>query len=324
MKTGQTILGLLAVALTLPVGAVELPGPVVDTAWLAKHQQQVLILDVREDLKSFNAKPIFSKDKKSGKIKLVKVAGHIPGAVLVNYKQLRADRMEGGQKVQKMIVGKAAFEKVMQASGANNDSRIVIVSQGEGDLDMTMATRFYWQLKYYGHDRMAILDGGMGQWLTDKRPISVSASKVTPGSWKATAERKEIFASSDEVAAAAKQGIQLVDTRPLSLYLGTWYKKSYVYAAGHIPGAKSFPNELLTQHGTPATFHNKDEYQQLMQGLGIKTDQPAMTYCNSGHLASGSWFVLSEILGNKNVKLYDGSMHQWTQEKRPVVKFKME
>ena len=324
MNIRQTALAVVALLPVTLVNAVELPGPVVTTDWLAKNQKQVLILDVREDLKSFTAKPVFVKDKKSGKIKLARVGGHIEGAVLVNYKQLRADRMEDGQKVQKMLVDKTAFEKVMQASGASNDSNIVIVSQGENDGDMTMATRFYWQLKYYGHDQMAILDGGMGQWLTDKRPVSTTPSKINTGNWQAKAERKEIFASSADVAAASQSGQQLVDTRSLSLYLGTWYKKSYVHAAGHIPGAKVFPNELLTQPSAPATFHSKEEYQQLLQTLGIKPDQASVTYCNSGHLASGSWFVMSEILGNKNVKLYDGSMHQWTQEKRPVVRLKME
>ena len=58
--------------------------------------------------------------------------------------------------------------------------------------------------------------------------------------------------------------------------------------------------------------------------MGVKTDAKTITYCNSGHLASGGWFMMHELMGNKNVKLYDGSMHEWTLEKHPVTAMKME
>ena len=301
----------------------SLPGPLVETDWLAKNQKNVLVLEIRADVKSFTAKPVFAKDKKTGKDKLKKVAGHIPGSVLVNYKDLRKDKTIDGRKVQKMLVDKADFEKVMQSAGANKDSAIVIVSKGENNLDLTMATRFYWQMKYYGHDNMAILNGGMAQWIMDGRKVSSQGGKAKQGNWVATAERNEILATSKDVEATVKAKGQLVDTRPISLYLGTWRKKSYVYDDGHIPGAKPYPNELLSSN-MPAKFLTKSDSKSLFEQMGITTDKNSITYCNSGHLATGSWFVLSEILGNKNVKMYDGSMHQWTLEKHDVTKMKME
>lgn len=305
--------------------AVTLPGPLVETDWLAMNMKNVTILDVRKDVKSFTSKPVFKKDKKTGKLKLVKVGGHIPGAALVNYKKLRDKQKIGKNVVTRMLVGKDVFSSLMQEAGVNKDSVIVIISKGENDGDVTGATRLYWQLKYYGHDNMAILNGGMGQWLKDKRKISITAEKVKKGNWVATAERKEILATSEDVAAAVEsKNAQLMDTRPLSLYMGTWRKKSYVYADGHIPGAKSFPNELLTQPKAPAKFVATRELKSMAESLGFDTSKQTITYCNSGHLATGSWFVMSELLGNKNTKMYDGSMHQWTLEKRPTVKMKME
>ncbi|MDH3900241.1 MAG: rhodanese-like domain-containing protein [Gammaproteobacteria bacterium] len=115
----------------------------------------------------------------------------------------------------------------------------------------------------------------------------------------------------------------LVDTRAISQYLGT-RKKSYVYDKGHIPGARSFPNELMNSAGMPARFLPADELRQLMQAMNIDTDADTITYCNSGHLASGGWFIMSELLGNKNVSVYDGSMHEWTLNKLPVHRFDME
>lgn len=303
--------------------AFNLPGPLVETDWLAKNQNNVVIIEVRKDVKSFTKKPVFKKDKKTKKLKLKKIAGHIPGSILVNYKNLRGKKKIDGRTVKKMLVGKAAFEKVMQDAGVNKDSAVVIVSKGKDNKDLTIATRFYWQMKYYGHDNMAILNGGMAQWLIDKRKISSKASKAKKGNWKSTAERNEILATSKDVEAALKAKTQLVDTRQISLYLGTWRKKSYVYDNGHIPGAKPFPNELLSST-MPAKFLKVSDSKLLFQQMGITTDKQAITYCNSGHLATGSWFVLSELMGNKNVKMYDGSMHQWTLEKHNVTKMKME
>lgn len=303
--------------------AFDLPGPLVETDWLAKNQANVVVLEIRQDVKSFTKEAVYKKDKKSGKENLNKMGGHIPGSILVNYKNLRSERKIDGRTVKKMIVDKVAFEKVMQDAGVNKDSAIVIVSKGENNMDLTMATRFYWQMKYYGHDNMAVLNGGMAQWLLDKRKSSIEPGTVIKGNWLVSAERKEILASSKDVDAAVSAKEQLVDTRPLSLYLGTWRKKSYVYNNGHIPGAKTYPNELLSSN-MPAKFLNVSDSKSLFQQMGIDDNKKSITYCNSGHLATGSWFVLSELMGNKNVKVYDGSMHQWTLEEHPVVSMKME
>ena len=310
--------------LTVAVSAATLPGPLVETDWLAKNTKNVVILDVRADLKSFTGKPVWKTDKKTKKKKLAKIGGHISGASLVNYSKLRAKKKIGGNIVVKMLPGKSVFEKFMQSVGVNKDSTIVIVSKGQGNGDMTMATRLYWQLKYYGHDNMAILNGGMGQWLTDGRKVASGASKVKKGNWQATAERKEILATSEDVAAAVDAKGQLMDTRSLSLYMGTWRKKSYVFGDGHIPGAKSFPNELLTKPSAPAKFVATNKLKSMAEQMGFDTKAKTITYCNSGHLATGSWFMMSELLGNKQTKMYDGSMHQWTLEKRPTVTMKME
>ncbi len=184
------------------------------------------------------------------------------------------------------------------------------------NLDMTMATRLYWQLKYYGHDRVAILNGGMAAWLNGDYEATTNSAEVEPGDWQAGTVNKAIYADSNEVATAVNQGnVQLIDNRPLSQYIGL-HKKSYVHAKGHIPGALSYPNELFTEASAPAMFIDKDTVTLLMKKLGVDPGKPSITYCNSGHLASGGWFILYEIMGNKNVKLYDGSMHQWTLEKR--------
>jgi thiosulfate/3-mercaptopyruvate sulfurtransferase len=321
----RILLGLVVFAVSSAAQAIQVPGPLVDTAWLAKHQKNVLILDVRENPKTFTSRPVIKVDKKTRKMTIVSVGGHIPGSVLVDYKKIRAKKKVDGVQLQKMLPGKQAMESLMQSLGVNQNSAIVIVSRGMNNLDMTGATRMYWQMKYYGQDNMAILNGGVAQWLMDGHKVSLVKTSPKKGNWKATAERNDLLATSEDVARAMKDGsVQLVDNRPISQYLGAVYKKSYVYAPGHIPTAKSFPNELFTAPKAPAKFNSKSELTTLSKAMGIDPNKASINYCNSGHLATGGWFYLHEVMGNKNVKMYDGSMHEWTKEKRPVVTMKME
>jgi thiosulfate/3-mercaptopyruvate sulfurtransferase len=324
MKRYTLALSVLFLLLGRSAFAVELPGPLVDTAWLAKHHKQVVVLDVRADVKSFTEAPVYATDKKTGKKVLAKVSGHIPGSVLVDYKNVRTKRKVGNLEVDYLIPEKSIFEKLMQDAGVNRDSTVVIATKGVNNLDMTMATRVYWQLKYFGDDKIAILNGGLNEWIKDGHEVSTAPSSAKPGNWVATAEHKELLASSDDVAKAVKdKQVQLVDNRPLSQYLGV-AKQPYVYEYGHIPGAKPYPNELFVAAGGPAKFLPTPQLKDLAKQMGVKTDAKTITYCNSGHLASGGWFMMHELMGNKNVKLYDGSMHEWTLEKHPVTAMKME
>lgn len=302
----------------------ELPKPLVETDWLAENLEHVSIIDVRSISKSFTADPVFEKNKKSGKLKLVSVGGHILGAQFVLYKHVRGDQKINGAEVKYMLPGKAAFERLMQNAGIHRQSNIVVVTNAENEFDLTMASRMYWQIKYYGHEEVSILNGGTAQWLVDGRDVVTTSEKTIKGDWLVRAENTKLLASSEEVLAAIdNDSIQIVDVRPLGQYLGT-YKSSKVKEKGHIPSAKLYPVDLLTTRNVPVKFSSKSELIQLTKALSVDLYGNTITYCNSGHMASGGWFVFHEILGMNNTKLYDGSMHQWATEKRPVVKMKLE
>lgn len=304
--------------------SITLPGPLVDTDWLGQHLDDVKILDVRQDIESFTRKAVLVRKRFTGALRLRRSGAHIPGSVLVDFLNIRTSREIADRNVRYMLPDKSEFEALMRDWGINKDDAIIITSPGGGNGDVTMATRLYWQIKYFGHDRVAILDGGVAQWLLEEKPASIQATKPEKGNWLATDARDSIFASSDDVVNAIQNNTaQLVDTRSLGFYLGS-IKQSYVRKKGHIPGAKIFPNELLTDAGVGAYFTDAEDIQKMAAELNINTSKDIITYCNSGQLASASWFVFSELLGNKNVKLYDGSMHQWSIEKRPVKTMKME
>jgi len=303
----------------------NVPGPLVDTNWLAKNKAEVVIIDVRKDKKSFTAKA-----KKGNKIagmqgcgakkgSGIKVAGHIPDSILLDWGKVRTKRTVDGFKLIKLVPTKSEMEALMQSHGVNKDSAVVITSKGASSKDMTFATRLYWQMKYWGHDNVAILNGGTASWSNAGNPISRDKSKPGKGNWVAGEPHDEIRATSEEMQSAIDTDTQIIDGRAEDYYLGTTYKKKYVYAAGHIPKAKLFQHSLLVKGEKAAEFLPADKLAKIMTVKGIDTNIPTVTYCDSGHLSSGHWFIMHELLGNKNVQLYDGSMHEWTKRKNKVI-----
>lgn len=304
----------------LAAHAAGLPGPIVDTNWLAANLDKVQVVDVRGNVKSFTAKPEFETDAKTGKKTLTEVGGHIAGARLIDMKNMRTDRKYGDLTVKYMIPEKTGFEKAIQAAGVDAGKPIVLVPVGTDVTDVDDALRVYWQFKVYGEDDIAVLDGGMASWLIENRAHSSDAAPAKTGNWTAKADRTaQYFAGSEDVAKAiADKSATLVDARDAKQYHGL-SKRDYVGAYGHLEGAKLFSPELLTKTaGGAVKFMSPNTYKALLTAQGIDPAAPSISYCNSGHLSSGPWFLMSEVLGNKSAKLYDGSLHQWTLEKRTL------
>ena len=320
MKKIQWIFALALTSLISMTHAVSLPGPVVSAEWLASNQSEVQILEVRGDVASYVRTPEFEVDKKTGKKMLVEVGGHIADSTLLDFKKVRVDRMIDGKKIKYLIPEKADFEKIIQAVGINSDKPIILVPVGVDISDVDEALRAYWQFKVYGEDNIAVLDGGMAGWLVEGRDYVVTPSAKTGGNWTAKAERKDLIANSEQVASASKGGkVSLIDARQPAQFFGL-SKRDYVGAYGHIAGAKELAPELLSKTAKGALyFWDKNTYNALLLANGINPKSPAISYCNSGHLAAGGWFVMSELVGNKSTKLYDGSLYLWTLEGRPLV-----
>jgi len=320
MRKIQWVLAFALTSLVTLVQAITLPGPVVSADWLSNNLSDVQVIEVRTDLASYLKNPEFDTDKKTGKKFLVEVGGHITNSILLDFKKVRVERLVDGKKIKFLIPEKADFEKLVQSLGVNTDKPIVLVPIGQDMSDVDEALRTYWTFKVYGEDQIAVLDGGIAGWLGEGREFTTTSVQKTVGNWVAKGVRNELIASSNEVATASKSGKpQLLDARQPAQYLGL-AKRPDVLTYGHIAGGKELAPELLAKPVNGALyFWKKNTYEGLMAANGLSTKLPTISYCNTGHLAAGGWFVMSELVGNKSTKLYDGSLYLWTLEGRPLV-----
>lgn len=297
--------------------ALQLSGPLMETQWLSEklNDPGIVILDVRSDPANFDKQP----DPKAKPEPNAPLIGHIPSARVLDWKKVREDREIGGVKLEGMVPLKANFEKTMQSLGVNSDSAVVVVSNFADSANMAQATRLYWTLKYFGHDNVSILNGGTQKWAAEKRPLVFDKPELPAGNFTAHAERTGISATAAEVEQAMKSGVQLVDARTAEYYVGQM-KVPYVYAKGHIPGSHMMAHVEFLDEKTKA-FKSASELRKLAVEVGLDPSKPSISYCNSGHLGSSAWFVASELLGNKDARLFDGSMHEWTKDaSRPVTR----
>jgi thiosulfate/3-mercaptopyruvate sulfurtransferase len=291
--------------------ALQVPGPLVETGWLAENQGEVVILDVREDATSYLGAPADTGKKPDIK----KLTGHIPGAVSVPWKKVVAKADEQGTQLKAMLPSAEAFNTLIQRSGVNKDSAVVIAGRGVNSKDQAHATRLYFTLKYFGHDNVALLNGGTAQWAEEGRPLAHTPESPTMGDFVAGQPREHLLAATADVTRAmSTRDVQLIDCRTEDFYLGLSHKQGFVSPddKGHLTGAKTLPFVLLSDNTGPSKLYSPEEIRDVAKLKGIDLQAPTIAYCNTGVTASLGWFALHELLGNTNTRLYDGSMHAWS------------
>ena len=305
------VLGMSFALAAFGAAAIQVPGPLVDTGWVAEHQADLVVLDVREDARGYLGTPPGPDQKPDIK----NLTGHIPGAVSVPWKQVVTKGAEDGVSLKAMLPSAEAFEALMRSSGVRQGDGVVIAGLGATAKDQAHATRLYFTLKYFAHDNVALLDGGTVQWAIEGRPLAYTAESAAPGDFQVTETRDQMLASTQDVEdAIASGGDQLVDCRTEDFFLGLTKKGGFVSPEhkGHLPGAKQLPLVLVSDNSGPARLYSVQELRDVAAVKGVDLDAPTIAYCNTGVAASLSWFALHEILGNTDTRLYDGSMHAWS------------
>jgi thiosulfate/3-mercaptopyruvate sulfurtransferase len=275
--------------------------PLVDAAWLKSKlgNESLVVIDVRDAEKN---KPDPYK------------AGHVPGAVNAPYSTVGWRAKVNG--VPGMLPPVEQIEATIAGLGVDNDSHVVIVSAGTDSSEFGAATRVYWTFKVLGHDAVSILDGGWRAWQTAGGEVTDAAVAPEKSDFKAKL-RSEMLVGVADVEKALADGTALVDGRPAAQFKGE-AKSPVVRAAGTIPGAVNIENGKFYD-APKASFVSRDTVASLAKGAGLDENEEAIAFCNTGHWASIAWFGLSEVQGNKNVKMYDGSMAEWAADPaRPV------
>ncbi len=232
-------------------------------------------------------------------------SGHIPGAVKLDWVSDLQDA------VVRDYVGKEGFAELCAERGISNDSTVVFY----GDKNNWWGCYAFWVFKLFGHEMCMVMNGGRKKWEAEKRPMTREVPKYPRGTYKAKDPDLSIRAFRDEVMAHMKGRKPLVDVRSPGEYSGELlhmpeYPQEGALRGGHIPGAVSVPwSRAVAEDGT---FKSREDLEKLyLQEQRLKPTDSVIAYCRIGERSSHTWFVLTYLLGFKNVKNYDGSWTEW-------------
>jgi thiosulfate/3-mercaptopyruvate sulfurtransferase len=271
--------------------------PLVSVSWLKAHlAKNLIVLDTRLSIDG-NAAAAFA-------------TGHIPGAVYTDYD--RAGWRTTRRGLPLMLPSIAQLETLIGELGIDEGSRVVVVPEGVDATDFGSAARVYWTLKVSGIKDVSILDGGFAAWCAvPDNPVDIGMTHASPTIFVATIDKK-LLAELDEVETIERMGgATLVDARPVSFFLGN-EKVPVVKGYGHIPHSLNLDSTAFYDNKT----NRLKPIAELAKIASRLPEGPIVTYCNSGHWSATEWFVLSEVLHRTDVKLYYGSMIEWTSDPR--------
>jgi thiosulfate/3-mercaptopyruvate sulfurtransferase len=278
---------------------VHLEDSLVTTDWLQHHlgTEGLSVIDIRGYV---NSRDIGGGKQVADYVPATNeyLAAHIPGSVFVDW---TLDIIDPNDPVKTQIAPPERFQRAMEERGIGDDSAVVIVDHASGHF----ATRMWWALRYYGHDNVAILDGGFNKWQREGRPTTDTVPTPSPAEFTPML-RPEIRATWEDVAAqiGAPEAL-IVDARDSDQYSGRVWRGS---RKGHIPSAINLSSKsLFTPDGT---WKSDDELAEVVADAGVTPERKTVAYCNGGVTATAVLFALHR-LGNDNFANYDGSWNEW-------------
>jgi len=231
--------------------------------------------------------------------------GHIPGAALFDW------RKDMNDPLSRDILSKQQLEDLLSRTGANANTTVVLY----GDFNNWFAAFAFWILKYYGVEKVVLMNGGRKKWLAEDLEVTKEKPSYPEATFKAKGPDETIRTYLDDMKKGLGQSNRvLVDVRSPAEFTGEItappeYPNEHAQRGGHIPGAVNIPwSQAIKEDGT---FKSAEELGRLYQGKGITPDKGVVTYCRIGERSSFSWFVLKYLLGYPNVKNYDGSWTEW-------------
>lgn len=276
---------------TTPVGA-ALAGPLVSTQWLCDHlgSDGLLVIDAS----------VVAVSGADGRTEYVSgigrhAEGHVPGAVFADLLERFSDP---GAPFPFTRPGAEAFAVAAAALGVDADTTVVVYDGAVGQ----WASRLWWLFRSFGHDRVAVLDGGVTKWREEGRPLESGPVTPEPSAGFIAAELPGFWSDRGDVAAL------LAGDRSGTLVCGTPPKD---FAARHIPGSVSAPAVRLVDRETNA-FLPVPGLRELFADV-LASPDPVVAYCGGGIAAAADALVLA-LLGRDDVTVYDGSLNEWASD----------
>jgi thiosulfate/3-mercaptopyruvate sulfurtransferase len=276
--------------------------PLVGTDWLREHlnDPNLRVVDIRGYVKKTDlgngrqrAEYLAARDEYD--------EAHIPGAVYIDWTR---DITDPENAVPAQVAPPDRFAALMGSLGIGDDTHVVVYDHAGGQF----ATRLWWALLYYGHDRVSVLDGGWKKWVAEARPTTVETSTIEPAVFTPKPRqgwRKE----AEDVLAASERGAFILDARDEGQYTGAIARGEG--RVGHVPGARHLHSDSLFDPEN-GTLLPDEELATKLREVGVPEDRnvPLISYCNGGVAATVPLFALHR-LGYKNLANYDGSWNEW-------------
>ena len=234
-------------------------------------------------------------------------SGHIPGSVHSPYPQWRGPQENPG-----VVADIEHFTGIVQRLGITAERPVVVVHQGTNNADMGAATRVYWTLKSLGVKDLAVLNGGFAGWQAAQLPVSTSAEPVAASSYAPQWQDTWRVSTAEVEELVSEKSARLIDARQPDFFEGlvaSTGRPGTIRGSSNISFENWFDGNRMKSPGDLSSILNQHEH----------PDAPlTVSFCNTGHLASINWFVLSEVAGVENTRLYAESMTEWSQIARPM------
>jgi thiosulfate/3-mercaptopyruvate sulfurtransferase len=268
------------------------PEALVSTEWLAAHLDDPRVRVVDSSFKLPGITPIAKEDYDRG---------HIPGAVFFDID----DIAEPGTSLPHMIPSPDLFARKMEGLGIGDRDRVVVYDSA----GLSSAGRAWWMLRLFGHQEVAILDGGLPKWLAEGRPLDTALP--SPPS-------RRFMARLDPVLVRDKRALlenlssrqeQVVDARAAGRFEGTAEEARPGLRRGHIPGSRNLSYDRVTDPST-RQLRSAEELSRLFRDAGVALDRPIVASCGSGVTACALAFAL-HLIGHPGAAVYDGSWSEW-------------
>jgi len=228
-------------------------------------------------------------------------ANHIPGAVLVNFDVL-SDRTN---PVPNMLPSLEAFSRAVGNLGISNDHNVIVYDC----IGVRVSPRVWWMFRTFGHDKVAILDGGLPKWAAEGRPLESGTVTHEPCNFSGI-YRRELVRDAEQVIEIQKTRTeQIVDGRPIGRYKGDDPEPRPDIPSGHMPWSVNVPVELIVDP-TNGTLFPVETIATNFKKAGVNISEPITASCGWGIAACTVAFGLY-LLGQSNTAVYDGSWVDW-------------